>query len=49
MDNVPKENVSVNYSHALFSLLSTLFNAGLGLAPHGPVWHGQIPDFTCKF
>jgi len=54
MDKVPKKIVSVNYSHALFSLLSTLFNAGLGLAPHGPVqsdpvWHFQIWDFTCKF
>jgi len=54
MDKVPKKNVSFNYSHGLFSLLSTLFNAGLGLAPHGLVQsdlvrHGPIRDFTCNF
>ena len=36
--NAPKKKiVLVSFSHALYCLLSTLGDAGLGLAPHGLV------------
>jgi len=34
---VPKKKIVSDFSHALFCLLSTLGDAGLGLAPGGPV------------
>ena len=54
MDKVPRKIVSVNFSHALLSLLCILFNVGLGLALRGPVqsdlvWHGPSRYFTCEF
>jgi hypothetical protein len=53
-----KKNImSVNFSHALFSLLSThddLFDAGLALAPLGQVQNDSdrcclVCPFICKF
>jgi len=44
--------VSVNFSHALFCLLSThddLVMAGLGLAPHGLVQHFILEFKTISY
>jgi hypothetical protein len=45
--------LSVNFSHALFSLLSTLGSASLGLALHGTVysslvWHSLVQRFVLR-
>ena len=47
MSEVQGKIVSRNFSHVVFSLLSTLGSTGLGLALHGTVqsglvWHGPI-------
>jgi len=45
---------SVNFSHAVFSLLSSLDDAGLSLATLGPVqskwlWCSPVRHFTFEF
>jgi len=45
MDEVQRENVSVNFSHAVFSPLSTLADAGLGwlcVVWFRVVWFGAV-------
>jgi hypothetical protein len=49
-----KKIVSVDFGHTLFSLLSTLGDAGVGLVPHGPVqsdpiFHSPLWRFTREF
>jgi len=47
MDKVQKKKiVSVNFSHAVFSLLFALGDAHLGLAVHGLVWCDLVWRFT---
>jgi len=53
MYKVQTKIVSVNFSHAVFSLLSTFRDAGLGLAVHGLfqsdlLWCSPAWQFTCE-
>ena len=53
MCKVQTKIVSVDFSHAVFSLLSTLGDAGLGLAVQGPfqsdlLWFSPAWQLTCK-
>jgi hypothetical protein len=55
MDKVQKKEFeSVNFSYGVFSLLSSLDDAGLGLATLGPVqskwlWRSPVWHFTFEF
>jgi len=49
LDKVQKNKECVCLLFMLYSLLSTLGNAGLGLAWHGLVWHGLVGPFIHEF
>jgi hypothetical protein len=46
--DVPKKKIVLDFSHALFCLLSTLGDAGLGLAPHVLVYSDPVEHFIRK-